>query len=469
MTRPANPWAATVLLLMGNFMNLIDVSIVNVALPSIRADLGASETQIEWISAAYVLAFAVGLLPCGRFGDKLGRKRLFLSGVAVFTAASVLCGLAPDIWVLIGSRALQGVGGAMMVPQVMAIMHVIFAPEQKAKAFALAGVVVSLGAVTGPLLGGLLISADLQGLGWRPIFLVNLPVGLLVVLAGLWLIPRMESARGMAIDWPGVALFGLAVTLIVLPMIEGPLLGWPWWAMALMALALPVGALFWRRQQALERSGREQLLPMSLMRNGGYLSGVTVVMLHFSAIPGMFLVLAIYFQTGFGLTPLQSGLATAPFPLGIMLGSAITGRFGTRALARRIALGAGIMLGGMIWLRHAGGHPPAQLGLGTLAGPLAVNGLGMGLAISPLFQLVLRDVPGRIAGAATGGMQAFQQIGAAIGIAIVSSLFFVALRGEAGYAGALSQALSYQICVFAAILTVLAWRGWRGAAAGAAG
>lgn len=183
-----NPWAATVLLLMGNFMNLIDVSIVNVALPSIRTDLGASETQIEWISAAYVLAFAVGLLPCGRFGDKLGRKRLFLSGVGLFTLASVLCGLAPDINVLIGARALQGIGGAMMVPQVMAIMHVIFPPEQKAKAFALAGVVISLGAVTGPLLGGVLISGNFYGLEWRPIFLVNLPVGLLVVLAGFWLI-----------------------------------------------------------------------------------------------------------------------------------------------------------------------------------------------------------------------------------------------------------------------------------------
>ncbi|WDA12211.1 MULTISPECIES: MFS transporter [Paracoccus] len=457
-----NPWAATVLLLMGNFMNLIDVSIVNVALPSIRTDLGASETQIEWISAAYVLAFAVGLLPCGRFGDKLGRKRLFLSGVGLFTLASVLCGLAPDINVLIGARALQGIGGAMMVPQVMAIMHVIFPPEQKAKAFALAGVVISLGAVTGPLLGGVLISGNLYGLEWRPIFLVNLPVGLLVVLAGFWLIPRLESSRDMAIDWWGVGLFGLAITLVVLPMIEGPLLGWPWWTLVTLVAAIPVGALFLRRQHALEAEGREQLLPMVLLRDRGFLSGVTVVMLHFSAIPGMFLVLAIYFQTGFGLTPLESGIATAPFPLGIMLGSYVTGRFGTRALVGRVALGAAVMLAGMIWLRHAAGHPPADLGPATLAGPLAMNGLGMGLAISPLFQLVLRDVPGRIAGAATGGMQAFQQIGAAIGIAIVSSLFFVRLRVDQDHAAAIGHALSYQICVFAAILTVLALRQWRG-------
>ncbi|CAM3246423.1 MFS transporter [Paracoccus nototheniae] len=456
-----NPWAATLLLLMGNFMNLIDVSIVNVALPSIRDDLGASETQMEWVSAAYVLAFAVGLLPCGRFGDKLGRKRLFLSGVALFTVASVLCGLAPDIRVLIGARALQGIGGAMMVPQVMAIMHVIFPPEQKARAFALAGFVVSLGAVTGPLLGGLLITADLYDMGWRPIFLVNLPVGVLVVLGGLRLIPRMSSARDMAIDWPGVALFGAAITLVVLPVIEGPLLGWPWWSLALLAMALPTAWLFLRRQRALERAGREQLLPVMLLRDGGFLSGVLVVMLHFSAIPGMFLILAIYFQTGFGLSPLDSGLATAPFPLGVMLGSWVTARFGTRGLIARIALGAGVLLAGMIWLRHAAGNPPPDLDILTLAGPLALNGFGMGLAISPLFQMVLRDVPGPMAGAATGGMQAFQQVGAAIGIAIASSLFFVHLRGQGDYPAALSHALIYQIGIFTTILIVLAIRSRR--------
>ncbi|WP_410217302.1 MFS transporter [Paracoccus sp. (in: a-proteobacteria)] len=457
-TSRTNPWAATVLLLMGNFMNLIDVSIVNVALPSIRADLNATETQIEWVSAAYVLAFAVGLLPCGRFGDKLGRKRLFLWGVGLFTLASVLCGLAPGIWVLIGARGLQGVGGAMMVPQVMAIMHVIFPPEQKARAFALAGVVVSLGAVTGPLLGGLLITGDLQGLGWRPIFLVNLPVGILVVLGGIRLIPALAPARGMTIDWPGVGLFGLAIVLIVLPVIEGPLLGWPWWSLVALIMALPVVALFLQRQYALERAGREQLLPMTLLRDGGFLSAVLVVMLHFSAIPGMFLILAIYLQTGFGLTPLESGLATAPFPLGVMLGSWITGRFGIRALMMRIAIGAAVLLVGMTWLRNAGGHPPPDLDVLTLAGPLAVNGFGMGLAISPLFQLVLRDVPGRIAGAATGSMQALQQVGAAIGIAVASSLFFVHLRAAGDYAASLSHALGYQMAVFAAILLVLGLR-----------
>ncbi|MCZ0962801.1 MFS transporter [Paracoccus benzoatiresistens] len=455
-----NPWLATVLLLLGNFMNLIDVSIVNVALPSIQQNLNATAAQIEWVSAAYVLAFAAGLLPFGRFGDKFGRKRLFLQGIGLFTLASALCGFAQDMSMLIWSRALQGIGGAMMVPQVLAIMHVMFAPEQKARAFALAGVVASLGAVTGPLLGGALITGNIAGLDWRPIFLVNLPVGLFVIAAGLRWIPVMSSDRRMRIDWIGIALFSLAVLLIVLPVIEGALLGWPWWCVAMLAAALPVGALFVWRQAWLARRKRAQLLPVALMRNGGFLSGVAMVMLHFSAIPGMFLVLALYLQTGFGLDPMQSGIATAPFPLGIMLGSYVTGRFGTRVMSWRMAAGVSIMLAGMIFLRHVSGHPPQALTAATLAAPLAVCGFGMGLTISPLFQTVLKSVPAQDAGAGSGAMQAFQQVGAATGIAIVSSLFFVRLHGQGGdYAAAMSHALIYQICAFSAILVILAARG----------
>ncbi|MTD99042.1 MFS transporter [Paracoccus sp. YIM 132242] len=456
-----NPWLATVLLLLGNFMNLIDVSIVNVALPSIQENLGATAAQIEWVSAAYVLAFAAGLLPFGRFGDKFGRKRLFLLGIGLFTLASALCGFAQTMPMLIWSRALQGIGGAMMVPQVMAIMHVMFPPEQKARAFALAGVVASLGAVTGPLLGGALIIGDIGGLDWRPIFLVNLPVGIFVILAGRRWIPTMSSDRRMRIDWPGVGLFSLAVLLVVLPVIEGALLGWPWWCVAMLAAAVPVGALFVWRQVLLARQERAQLLPVALMRNGGFVSGVAMVMLHFSAIPGMFLVLAIYLQTGQGLDPMQSGLATAPFPLGIMLGSYVTGRFGIRWLSPRMAIGVSIMLAGMILLRHVTGHPPQVFTPATLITPLAVCGFGMGLTISPLFQSVLQSVPGHDAGAGSGAMQAFQQVGAAVGIAAVSSLFFVRLHGQGGndHAAAMSHALIYQICAFAAILTILAVRG----------
>lgn len=454
-----NPWIATILLLMGSFMNLIDVSIVNVALPSIEADLNATPAQIEWVSAAYVLAFAAGLLPFGRFGDKLGRRRLFLLGIGLFTLASALCGLALDMNMLIASRVIQGIGGAMMVPQVMAIMHVIFSAEEKGRAFAIAGVVISLGAVTGPLMGGALISADIHGLDWRPIFLVNLPFGIFVILAGLRWIPMLGSDRRMTIDWPGMVLFAAATTMIVLPVIEGPLLGWPAWCRAMLAGAGVVAGLFVARQFALARQGRTQLLPVGLLKNGGYMSGIFMVMLQFSAIPGVFLILAIYLQTGFGLTPFMSGLATAPFPLGVMLGSFVTGRFGDRALSVRLAAGTVVLLSGMVWLRIVLGAPPEPFSGWVIAAPLALSGFGMGLMISPLFQLVLQAVPGHDAGAGSGAMQAFQQVGGAVGIAAVSSLFFVRLRATGGdYASAMQHALIYQLAVFAAVLVLLAVR-----------
>lgn len=464
-----NPCRATVLLLLGNFMNLVDVSIVNVALPAIQRNLDATAAQIEWVSAAYVLAFAAGLLPFGRFGDKFGRKRLFLMGIGLFTLASAFCGLAQSMPMLIWSRALQGVGGAMMVPQVMAIMHVMFPPQQKARAFALAGIVASLGAVTGPLLGGTLIVADLGGLDWRPIFLVNLPVGLFVILAGLRWIPDLPSDRQLRIDWLGVALFSTAILLVVLPVIEGALLGWPWWCAAMLVAAAPTAALFLWRQAALARQGRAQLLPVALLRNGSFLTGVAMVMAHFSAIPGMFLVLAIYLQTGFGLDPLQSGIATAPFPLGIMLGSYVTGRFGTRIMTTRMAVGVAVMLAGMAYLRHVLGHPPQPFGPIALAAPLAICGVGMGLTVSPLFQTVLKSVPHRDAGAGSGAMQAFQQVGAAVGIAVVSSLFFIRLNAAGGtdYPAAIAHALIYQLAAFGAILAILALRKGAGLLAGA--
>lgn len=456
-----NPWVAAVVLLLGNFMNLIDVTIVNVALPSIRENLNATSAEVEWVAAAYVLAFAAALLPFGRFGDMLGRKKLFLMGVGLFTLASALCGFASDMQMLIVSRVIQGIGGAMMVPQVMAIIHVMFPPEEKAKAFALAGIVVSLGSVTGPLLGGALITANIWGLDWRPIFLVNLPIGLLVILFGMRLIPPIKSDARMTIDWLGMVLFALTITMIVLPVIEGALLGWPWWCVALLVGALPVAIWFVWRQVALDRAGKTQLLPVSLMRSVSYMSGVLIVLLHFSAIPGMFLVFAIYLQTGFGLDPWQSGMATAPFPLGVMLGSYVTGRFGIRWMVLRMGIGAAVMCSGMLLLRHMAGHPPVPFTAWAFAPALAIGGFGAGLAISPLFQMVLGTVQARDAGAGAGAMQAFQQVGAAIGIAITSSLFFVHLHGQQGqddYPAAMQFALLYPICIFATIILILVIR-----------
>jgi MFS family permease len=258
-------WAAMVTILIAQFMNLIDVTIVNVALPSIQAGMGASESQIEWIVAGYILVFALGLLPMGRYGDIVGRKRLFLYGVAGFTSASVLCGMAQGVGTLVAARLLQGAAGAVMMPQVMAIAQNLFAPGQRAGAFALFGLTAGLATVTGPVLGGTLITADLWGMTWRPIFLINLPVGVICLIAGARLIPDLPGDSRLRNDWGGIAIAGAAMLALIFPLVEGRAFGWPLWCFALMAASLPlfVGFYLWEQRQA--RLGRPQVIPVSLL------------------------------------------------------------------------------------------------------------------------------------------------------------------------------------------------------------
>ncbi|KGF68271.1 MFS transporter [Hoeflea sp. BAL378] len=454
-------WIAMAVLLIAGFMNLIDVTIVNVALPSLQSGLGATSSQIEWVVAAYILAFAIGLLPLGRLGDMMGRRRIFLLGVGAFTLASTLCGLAPDINTLIAARLLQGIGGAMMTPQTLAIAQVIFPPKERAAAFALFGVTAGLAAVTGPLIGGLLINADLMGLTWRPIFLVNIPVGLFAILAGLKFIPVMDGNRDVGIDLGGIVLAALALLLVVFPLIEGRELGWPAWSFAMMVASVPAALLFARWQFRQASSGAPQLLPVSLMTNVGFMGGTLVTSLFFSAVPGFFLVLAVFLQTGYGLTPLQSGLTTVPFSLGVFISSMVSGKLGQRWQRQRIFIGSVMLSGAMLWLQMLVAGLGDALDTMLFLPPLLIAGLGLGAAVSPLFQLALAKVPDRDAGSASGGVQSFQQVGGALGVAITGHLFFTSLMGasgaalgKTGYIAALDTALYYGI--FAYGLTALA-------------
>jgi EmrB/QacA subfamily drug resistance transporter len=342
-------WPAFAVLLIANFMNLIDVTIVNVALPSLQKNLGAASSQIEWVIAAYVLAFALGLLPFGRLGDIVGGRATFLLGVSGFTLASALCGIAPNIELLIAARVLQGLAGSMMTPQVLAIVQVTFPPQEKGQAFSLLGLSAGLAAVAGPLMGGLLIGANLWGLDWRPIFLVNVPFGLLALVAGTMLIARIPGNPTLENDYVGIGIFGLATALAVFPLIEGRSYGWPSWAFIMVAAAVVVVAVFylWERRQ--EKTGRSELLPAHLLRNGNFLLGAALATLFFSCIPGFFLVLAIFLQSGFGLTPILSGVTTIPFSLGVLVISALSSRFSSEYLRVRLMLGAVVLAIGMAW------------------------------------------------------------------------------------------------------------------------
>ncbi len=463
---PPDPrrWLALFILLIANFMNLIDVTIVNVALPSMREGLGATDSQIEWVIAAYILAFALGLLPFGRLGDILGRTTLFLWGVAGFTVASALCGLAPNIEFLIAARIIQGLAGAMMTPQVLAIATVTFPPHERGQAFSLFGLSAGLAAVCGPILGGVLISANLFGLDWQPIFLVNIPIGIAAVVAGWFLIPRLPGHAGLRNDYVGIGLFGLGILAVVFPIVEGRAYGWPLWAFGMMAagVLLLVAFVLWTRNRA--AAGQPQLLNFDLITNKQFVFGAFVVTVFASGIPGMFMVISLLLQGGFDFTPLESGLTNTPFSVGVLIASVIAGRLGARYLRARLALAGALVSLGIGWLHFYIAGVTDSIDHWAFLLPLLMAGIGLGLGFSSLFQLVLANVPPRDAGAGSGALQAFQQVGGALGVAIIGQIFFSDLGNtfagggapHAAFAGAASLALWYVVGSFALVLALSA-------------
>ena len=453
-------WVALIVLLIANFMNLIDVTIVNVALPSMREGLGATDSQIEWVIAAYIMAFALGLLPFGRLGDIVGRTTLFLWGVAAFTLASALCGLSPNIEFLITARVIQGLAGAMMTPQVLAIATVTFPPEERGQAFSLFGLSAGLAAVCGPILGGLLITGHPFGLDWQPIFLVNVPIGIAAVVAGWFLIPRLPGHPGLKNDYVGIVLFGLGLVAVVFPIVEGRSYGWPLWAFAMIAagLALLVAFVFWTRSRA--AAGQPQLLNYDLITNKQFMFGAFVTTVFASGIPGMFMVISLLLQGGFDFSPLESGLTNTPFSVGVLVASLIAGRFGSSYLRSRLATSGALLVMGIGWLHFYIASVGDSIDHWQFLVPLLIAGIGLGLGFSALFQLVLANVPPRDAGAGSGALQAFQQVGGALGVALIGQIFFSSLGNSfaaggtphAAFSSASSLALWYVVISFGLVL-----------------
>ncbi len=346
-----------------------------------------------------------------------------------------------------------------MTPQVLAIAQVTFPPEEKGLAFSLFGLSSGLAAVTGPIAGGLLIGADLWGLDWRPIFLVNIPVGIVAVVAGWFLIPRTPGHPDLRNDYTGIVLFGLATVLMVFPLIEGRAYGWPAWAWAMMAGSLVIAALFvwWERRRA--AVDQPQLLNFSLIANGNYLLGLLITTIFASGIPAMFMVISLLLQSGYGFTPLESGLTNTPFSVGVLAVSLVAGRFGQRYLRTRLGVGAALLVIGIGWLHLIVSGLGDTLDHWTFLPPLFVAGIGLGLGFSGLFQSVLAGVPPRDAGAGSGALQAFQQVGGAVGVALVGEIFFTHLAGSfasgsgphQAFASSASLAMIYQIVSFALV------------------
>ncbi|WP_412543518.1 MFS transporter [Longispora sp. K20-0274] len=427
-------WFALVIVLTAFFLDLVDVTIVNVAVPSIRRDLHASYSAVQWVTAGYALTFAVGLITGGRLGDIYGRRRIFLIGIAGFTVASALSSLAPGPGSLIAARVLQGAAAALMVPQVLAIIHATFPAEERGKVFGLFGTVAGLGAISGPLIGALLTQGNLFDLQWRPIFLVNLPIGLLGLVLGRRFIAESRAPRALRPDLVGMVLGGAAVLMLLYPLTQGRELGWPWWGFAAMAGSLPVGALFVWHQRARTRRNGSPLVELSLFAVRSFAGG-TGVQLTFGIATGIFfLTSTLYTQIGLGWSPLDAGLAGVPFALAVSVAAGLSvavlvPRFGRRV----IQAGALVMAAGaLLYLWQADRHG-TDLHFWHLVPPTVVMGLGMGLVVAPLADTVLSEVPRAHAGSASGLINATGQVGMALGLGLVSVAFFgVAHEGDHG-------------------------------------
>jgi EmrB/QacA subfamily drug resistance transporter len=425
-------WLTLIILLLAAFMNLLDVSIVNIAIPSIQRNLHASYADVQWALAGYTLAYALVLITGGRLGDTFGRKRLFLIGVTGFTIMSALCGAAQSPGMLIASRVVQGAMGAIMVPQVLAVIQVIFPPKERIKALAGFGVTAGLGTVSGPLLGGLLIQHNLFGLGWRPIFLINVPVGILAVAASGVLVRESRAPRPPKLDPVGVGLISAALLLLLYPLVEGRQLGWPTWTFVSMAAAAPVLAVFIGYERVKGRRDGSPLVPLSLFRDRGFSAGMAITLAFFFGIASFGLVLTLFLQLGLGFTPLHAGLTFLPFSVGVLLSSGAAARLAPRFGRRVTMAGALIIAAGMAGLIAIVHHYGVAVTTWELTPGLLAAGLGLGTVIAPLADIVLDRVPRQDAGSASGVFNTGLQVGNSIGIAVIGVIFFGLLGTQAG-------------------------------------
>ncbi|MFE5845326.1 DHA2 family efflux MFS transporter permease subunit [Streptomyces niveus] len=418
-------WLALAVVMTAAFMDLVDVTIVNIAIPSIERDLSASFGAIQWITAGYALAFAAGLITGGRLGDIYGRKRLFLLGITGFTLASALCGFAVNSEMLVASRLLQGAMAALMVPQVLAIIHVTFPAHERGKVFGMFGAIVGLGAVSGPLLGALLTQWNLFGLEWRPIFLINLPVGIAGVILGRRFISESKAPKALRLDAVGVVLVTGALLMLIYPLTRGRELDWPLWGFLCMAGSVPLFAAFVAYEKAKTRKDGSPLVELSLFKVKSFAAGIAVQLTFGISLGIFFLVWTLYMQIGLGWSPLHAGLTGLPFSLAVSTAAGLSvqklvPRFGRKVLQTgALTMAAGVLL----YLWEAGQYG-AGITTWQMVPPLVVMGLGMGLIVAPLTDAVLSDVPREHAGSASGLINTVQQMGTALGLGLVSVVFF---------------------------------------------
>ena len=445
-------WLAAAVLIAGALMDMIDLTIVNVALPTIRRDLHASATQLEWVVSGYMLAFAAALIIAGSLGDLFGRKRVFLLGAGLFGAASLGAGLAPSPPALIACRVVQGVAAAGMAPQVLAVFRTMFAARERGQAFGLYGATLGVASAVGLLLGGVLTEASPFGWSWRSVFFVNVPVAVVVLAAGLKLIPESRDQAARRPDRPGGVLLAGSLVAIVYPLLEGRSLGWPWWTWPLLAAGVAglaaLGLLQSRRPRpAAARRGdrppagrqgshppaRRPVAPLvrsGLFRVPAFAAGVGIQLAFSAGLQGFFLTFALWLQAGEHFSPLRAGLTAVAFSAGSFIGAPAAVPLARRYGRAVLAAGGVLMAAGVAGVALGAGHVTAAGRPWAIVPGLIVAGLGLALLIVPLVNVVLAAVPADAAGGASGLFSTAQQLGGAIGVAVIGTVFFAAAAGH---------------------------------------
>jgi EmrB/QacA subfamily drug resistance transporter len=448
-------WVALIVCCSALFMTLLDVSVTNVALPSISRSTGAGPSELQWIVSGYTLAF--GLVPVlgGKLGDDHGRRVMFQVGVAGFAVTSLLSGIAPNAHVLIGARVLQGLFGGLVNPQVSGLVQQMFRGAERGRAFGVLGTTVGVGTAIGPLVGGALIALGGPHLGWRLVFFVNIPIGVLVIFLARRLLPAPTESTPHRLDVAGAALLGGSTFCVLFACVQydalhDARLGW----LAVPALMLVV--LFYRRERRMTEQSREPLVDFRLFRRPSYVAGITLALSFFPAMAGLPLVLAIFYQQGLGYSAIQSALGVTAYAVGAAVSAPLCGRFVTR-IGRPLVVSGAVMFGiGAIGLATIAPHvPPGHAGR-FLAIPLFVMGFGQGALITPNQTLSLMDVDPTMGSTAGGVLQTGQRIGLAIGQAVIGAVFFNSLSGtgHAAYSDALRNAVVAAL-VFVAIAVAI--------------
>jgi MFS family permease len=436
--RQVRPGVVLAIVLIGQFMAVLDASIVNVAAPSIHASLRASGAGLQLVVAGYTITYAVLLVTGARLGDIVGHRRMFMAGLVLFTLASLGCGLATTAGFLIALRFVQGAGASVMIPQVLSLIQRTHTGPARARAMSRYSAVLAGGAVVGQLAGGLLISANLFGSGWRPVFLVNVPIGVILLVAGARALPHGKGEPGRTLDLAGLALLTPAVLAFVLPLVLGQPEHWPAWGWVLMAASVPLLLAFVMNERRVGAAGKTPLIPGPVLRVPGVPVAIAALFTVMTIFSGFFFTLALHLQDGLGFSPLRAGLTFAPAAATFALVSLNWRRIpaswhginwhGVLMIGGFVVFGAG--MAGLAAVLHAGGTGGVALYL--LGG---LSGAGMAAAFSPLMTRVLLRVPVELAADATGVVVTVNQLGLLVGVAAFGTLYLNLAGRLPGHAG----------------------------------